>query len=81
MNLQEYIEKSFPQPEKRFLYEIQKERINQRMTQLDLAKKMKSKQSLISRIERGGTSPTLRTMQRMAKALGLNLEITLIKNL
>lgn len=52
-------------------------RINKKMTQSQLAKKLKTKQSVISRLETAQTKPTLSFLQRLADALGGRLEVSL----
>jgi transcriptional regulator with XRE-family HTH domain len=47
------------------------------MTQKDLAKKMHTRQSAISRLESGTYNPTFSFLQRVAKALGSTLTISL----
>jgi DNA-binding XRE family transcriptional regulator len=45
------------------------------LTQAELAKRCGVDQGDISRIERGETSPTMRTMQRIADALGAEVHL------
>lgn len=52
-------------------------RIKNKMTQTQLAKRMKTKQSVISRVENAQTKPTLSFMQRLADALGGKLRVSL----
>ena len=52
-------------------------RVKSKMTQAQLAKKMKTKQSVISRVENAQTKPTLSFMQRLADALGGKLRVSL----
>ena len=52
-------------------------RIEKKMTQADLAKRIDTKQSNISRFESGNYNPTLDFMQKIAVALGKQLDITL----
>jgi ribosome-binding protein aMBF1 (putative translation factor) len=47
------------------------------MTQAQLAHKMNTKQSVISRVENAQTKPTLSFMQRLADALGGKLKVSL----
>ena len=54
-----------------------KARIEKKMTQKQLARKMKTKQSVISRVENAQTKPTLSFLQRLADALGGKLEVNL----
>ena len=53
-------------------------RINNKMTQQELAEKVGTKQSSISRFERGNYTPTWEFLQRLAKALGKELEVKLV---
>jgi len=52
---------------------IEEARIKKGITQAQLAKKMKTKQSAISRVESGNYLPSLSFLERMAKALGTEL--------
>ena len=54
------------------------ERINQKMTQKELAEKSDVRQSNISRIEKGICTPTLVTLNELAKGFGKKLKIELI---
>ena len=54
------------------------ERINQKMTQKELAEKSGVRQSNISRIEQGACTPTLMTLSGLAKAFGKKLKIEMI---
>lgn len=47
------------------------------ISQDELAKKVGTKQPVISRIETGTVKPTLTTLERIAKALGARLEVKL----
>ena len=51
-------------------------RINSNMTQKELSAKSGVRQSNISRIENGTCSPTISTLQALAKGLGKKLVIT-----
>ena len=53
------------------------ERIGQQMTQAELAERANTKQSNISRFESGNYNPTVAFMQKLAGALGKNLQISL----
>lgn len=46
------------------------------LTQSDLAKKLNTQQSVISRIENGEQNITLSTLDKIAKELGARIEIT-----
>ena len=47
------------------------------LTQEQLAKRMKTTQSVIARLEAGRTRPSTKTLERYAKATGSRLKITL----
>lgn len=47
------------------------------MTQKDLADAMGSTQSVVARLEAGGTAPSIATLQRVARALGVRLMVEL----
>jgi DNA-binding XRE family transcriptional regulator len=51
-------------------------RISHGLTQKQLAKKLGTKQSAISRLERGNLSTTLRSFYKIARALDAELKIT-----
>ena len=58
--------------------QIKQARQAQGLTQLDLAKRCNMKQSVISRLEDSSNRMmTVKTLARVATALGCNLEITL----
>ena len=63
------------QPEFAIIEKIIRARIEEGITQKDLAKRMKTKQSAISRLESGRANPSLSFLQRLAKALDARLEI------
>lgn len=48
------------------------------MTQADVARKMRTTQSVIARIESGRNPPNLRTLQRYADAVGRRIEVKLV---
>lgn len=45
------------------------------LSQRELAQRMGTTQSVIGRLEAGGSKPTLVTLERVAQALGLRLEV------
>lgn len=47
------------------------------MSQRQLAEKARTAQSVVARIELGDTSPTLRTLDRLVKAAGFELDLEL----
>jgi transcriptional regulator with XRE-family HTH domain len=48
-------------------------------TQKDLADRCGMRQSNISRLESGATSPTLRTLQQLAQGLGKRIEVKIVQ--
>jgi len=54
---------------------IIKARIKSGLTQKDLAKKLKTKQSVISRVETAKTTPSLSFLKRLATALDTSLSV------
>ena len=46
------------------------------MTQEQVARRMKTKQAVIARLESGGSRPSTRTLERYAKATGSRLRIS-----
>jgi len=62
-------------------YEVVKTIINQRIkrgwSQTQLAKAVGSRQPVISRLERGEGNPSLSTLQKIAKALDLSLQVSM----
>jgi DNA-binding XRE family transcriptional regulator len=55
---------------------IEQARKDAKMTQSELAEKVGSNKSYISRIETGRTEPKVSTFYRIASALGLSVELT-----
>ena len=47
------------------------------LTQADVARKMRTTQSVVARIESGSTAPNLRTLERYASAIGRRIEVRL----
>lgn len=52
-----------------------KARIERGLTQAQLAKKLKTKQSVISRVESAQTTPSLSFLKRLAQALNVSLKV------
>lgn len=50
-------------------------RLKQKMTQLDLAKKAKTTQAVVSRLERMATNVSIDLLKRIAGALGASLRV------
>ncbi len=67
------------QEETRLEYEIAraliKARIEKGLTQADIAKRMHTKQSVISRVENARTIPSLSFLKRLATALNTTLQV------
>jgi ribosome-binding protein aMBF1 (putative translation factor) len=59
---------------------ILKARVEKGLTQKSLAAKMKTKQSAISRIESGRSSPTISFLQKLAAALNMSLQLKFTPN-
>lgn len=59
-------------------YEIAKAREAAKVTQGELARRIKSKQQTVSRIEQGGQNLTLVTLNRIARALKGTLQVRII---
>ncbi len=63
------------QPEFALIDALIKSRAKNNLTQRQLANKMGTKQSVISRLEIGRANPTFSFLKRLAKALNSHLEI------
>ena len=64
------------QPEFELAAAIIQKRIDKKMTQAALAKKMGTKQSAISRLESGNSNPRFNLLKKAAKALDSKLKIS-----
>lgn len=53
-------------------------RLRKKMSQLDLARKIGTKQSAISRLESGTANPSIKFLQKVAEALGSRLSISFV---
>lgn len=62
-------------PEYELAHAIIEARTKAGLTQDQLAKRMKTTQSVIARIEAGGVNPSTKTLARLAKAMGTRLRI------
>jgi predicted transcriptional regulator len=63
-------------PEFALIETIIEKRLQKGFTQKELAQKIGTKQSAISRLESGKANPSLLFLQKIAKALHSNLEVT-----
>lgn len=86
MTWEEFEKKLFKQPgfkeaveETRLEYEIAraliKARIEKGLTQAEVAKRMHTKQSVISRVENARTMPSLAFLKRLAEVLDASLQV------
>lgn len=66
------------EPEYQLEREMIKARIEKRMSQKELAKKMNTTQAVISRIESHAVSPSINMVNRIAMAFGKKLEIKFV---
>jgi len=66
-------------PEFAVITMIIKERIKKGLSQKELAKKIGTKQSAISRLESGTYNPSLSFLQKVSEALDARLKISLVK--
>lgn len=57
-------------------HELIAARLKAGLTQIEVAERMGTKQSVIARMESGRTLPSLRTLSRYAKALGCTVTVT-----
>lgn len=64
-------------PEYELVKTIIRERINRGWSQTQLAEAIGSRQPVISRLEQGNGNPSLSTLQKIAKALNLSLQISM----
>ena len=64
-------------PEFELIQLIIKKRLKAGLTQAELAERIGTKQSAISRLERGTYNPTVAFLRKVAEALGANLRISL----
>lgn len=65
-------------PEFALISKIIEKRITEGLTQAELAKRIGTKQSAISRFERGDSNPSLQFMRKLAEGLGVKLKISVI---
>ena len=59
-------------------FEIAKAREAAKMSQGELARALKTKQQTISRIERGAQNVTIETLDRIARAMKLSLQVRFV---
>ena len=66
------------EPEFEIALAIAKLRSEKKLSQKQLAEKLQTQQSVISRLEMGKTSPSLTFLKRLAKALDLSLQVRFV---
>lgn len=66
------------QPEFEIMKALIEARTKQNMTQKELAERSGIRQSNISRIEKGASSPNISTLQKLAEGLGMNLQVRFV---
>jgi len=64
-------------PEYEVVKTIIRERIKRGWSQTQLAEAIGSRQPVISRLEQGNGNPSLSTLQKVAKALNLSLQVSM----
>jgi ribosome-binding protein aMBF1 (putative translation factor) len=64
-------------PEYEVVKTIIKERVKRGWSQTELAEAIGSRQPVISRLEQGNGNPSLLTLQKIAKALDLSLQVSM----
>ena len=64
-------------PEYEVIKTIIKHRLRKGWSQTELAEAIGSRQPVISRLERGEGNPSLQTLQRIAQALDLRLQVSM----
>lgn len=74
-NLALYAEYKALEPQYKLIFEVIKLRIEHNLTQKELAKKIGTTQTIISRMENGDYNPSYNFLQRLAAGLGKELEI------
>ena len=65
-------------PEMAVIKAVIEARLEKKVTQKELAKKIGTKQSVISRLESGRANPSIGFLQKFAKALDFSLEIRFV---
>lgn len=66
------------EPEREILKTIARLRYEQNMTQEELSERCGIKQGELSKIENGKANPTLETLQKLAKGMGMKLELRFV---
>ena len=66
------------QPERTIIQAIINARRQAGLTQRDLSERTGIAQGDISKLERGNANPSIRTLQRLAAGMGMNLQVTFV---
>ena len=66
------------EPEFEIARQFIKARLKAKMTQGEVAKKMNTTQSVIARLESGKSVPTIKTIDRYAKAIGMRFKVRFV---
>jgi ribosome-binding protein aMBF1 (putative translation factor) len=64
-------------PEFAVIEGVIRKRLEKKMTQAQLAKKLGTKQSAVARLEGGTYNPTIKFLQKVAKAMDAKLKVTI----
>lgn len=64
------------EPEYQLARQLIKARLAQNLTQAELAERAGVKQSYVARLESGEGNPTVSSLQKIARALGLRMQLT-----
>mgnify|MGYP001558336160 FL=1 len=64
-------------PEFEMIASVIRKRIQKKMTQAQLAKKMGTKQSAVARLEGGSYNPSFKFLQKVAAAMDAKLKVTI----
>ena len=65
------------EPEFAFIASVIRKRIEKKMTQAQLAKKLGTKQSAVARLEGGTYNPSFKFLQKVAAAMDAELKVTI----
>jgi len=68
------------EPELQVVKLIHDLRLKEGVSQGELAKKVGTRQTAISRLESGRANPSIKMLQKLAEALGFRLEIKFVKS-
>lgn len=64
-------------PDERFRHQLTAARLRMGWTQAELAQRLGTKQSAVARMERGGISPTIKTLRKIAEVTCSRLVVRL----